>query len=126
MLNTLISVRFSNKQPIIINKQAVKDSLARVSVLANEKFKSVTLDIQQGIIKISANNPEHDEAIEELETDYAGEAITITFNAQYISDALSNIESENALLTVASNASSCFVDEPQQCEYKFIVMPVRI
>ena len=111
---------------IHIQKQILKEALTRVAILANEKFKGVTFDISPDSLKMSTHNPEHDEAEEELVIEYAGEAITIAFNAQYLLDAVSNLDSELAVLTIASNASSCFIDEPGDCGYKFIVMPMRL
>ncbi len=113
-------------EPISLPKLLLKDTLTRVAVLANEKFKGVTFDIAPGSMKISTHNPEHDEAEEDLTIDYQGELLSIAFNAQYLLDAVSNLDSDTAVLTIASNASSCFIDEPSQCEYKFIVMPMRL
>ena len=112
--------------PLHIQKQILKDALNRVSVLSNEKFKGVTLDITSDSLRISTHNPEHDEAEEELAIEYSGEPLSIAFNAQYLLDAVSNLDSELAVLTIASNASSCFIDEPNKCAYKFIVMPMRL
>ncbi len=111
---------------IHIQKQILKDALTRVAILSNEKFKGVTFDIAPDSLKISTHNPEHDEAEEELIIEYIGEPLTIAFNAQYLLDAVSNLDSELAVLTIASNASSCFIDEPGDCGYKFIVMPMRL
>jgi DNA polymerase III subunit beta len=113
-------------EPISLPKQELKETLTRVAVLSNEKLKGITFEITSGNIKISAHNPEHDEAEDEINIDYKGEPLTIAFNAQYVLDAVSNLDSETAVLTIASNASSCFIDEPSQCEYKFIVMPMRL
>jgi DNA polymerase-3 subunit beta len=112
--------------PIPIQKILLKDALTRVAVLSNEKFRGVTLDFVSDSLTISTHNPEHDEAEEELFVDYAGEPLSISFNAQYLLDAVSNIESELAVLTIASNASSCFIDEPNEYLYKFIVMPMKL
>lgn len=112
--------------PIHIQKQLLKDALTRVAILSNEKFKGVTLDITPDSLRISTHNPEHDEAEEELVIEYTGEPLSIAFNAQYLLDAVSNLDSELAVLTVASNANSCFIDEPNECVYKFIVMPMRL
>jgi len=104
----------------------LKDALTRVSILANEKFKGITFDISEGALRLNSHNPEHDEANEELIIEYQGEAISIAFNSQYVLDAVSNLDSELAVLTIASNASSCFIEEPEQQLYKFIVMPMRL
>jgi len=111
---------------IHIQKQLLKEALTRVAILSNEKFKGVTFDITPDSMKISTHNPEHDEAEEELFIEYTGEPLTIAFNAQYLLDAVSNLDSELAVMTIASNASSCFIDEPGDCGYKFIVMPMRL
>lgn len=113
-------------EPINLPKFALKDALTRVAVLANEKFKGVTLAISAGTLNISTHNPEHDEGEEELAIEYRGEDLTIAFNAQYLLDAVSNLDSDTAVLTIASNVSSCFIDEPEQNNYKFIVMPMRL
>ncbi|WP_020564660.1 DNA polymerase III subunit beta [Methylosarcina fibrata] len=112
--------------PIQIQKQPLKEALTRVAILSNEKYKGVTLDILPESIRISAHNPEQDEAEEELNIDYSGEPLTISFNAQYLLDAVTNLDSEQAVLTVAANASSCFINEPEELAYKFIVMPMRL
>ena len=112
--------------PMLIQKQVLRDALTRVAVLSNEKFKGVTLDISENLMKISTHNPEHDEAEEELLMQYQGESLSISFNSQYLLDAVSNLDSEMAVLTIASNASSCFIEEPDQSLSKFIVMPMRL
>jgi len=111
---------------IHIEKQLLKNALTRVAILSNEKFKGVTFDMTSDSLRISTHNPEHDEAEEELAIEYTGDPLSIAFNAQYLLDAVSNLDSEYAVLTIASNASSCFIDEPECCAYKFIVMPMRL
>ncbi len=111
---------------IHIQKHLLKDALTRVAILANEKFKGVTCEISDGLLKLSSHNPEHDEAEEELIIEYQGESISIAFNSQYLLDAVSNLDSELAVLTIASNSSSCFIEEPEEQLYKFIVMPMRL
>ncbi|MBE9490109.1 MAG: DNA polymerase III subunit beta [Bacteroidetes bacterium] len=111
---------------IQIQRQLLKDALTRVAILANEKFKGITFNVSDGLLKLNSHNPEHDEADEELIIEYKGEPLSIAFNSQYLLDAVSNLDSELAVLTIASNASSCFVEEPEQQPYKFIVMPMRL
>jgi len=112
--------------PIVIQKVLLKDALTRVAVLSNEKFRGVTLDFVSDSLRISTHNPEHDEAEEELFVEYSGEPLSISFNAQYLLDAVSNIDSDVTVLTIATNASSCFIDEPNDLLYKFIVMPMKL
>ena len=111
---------------IHIQRQLLKEALTRVAILSNEKFKGVSFDISLESLKISTHNPEHEEAEEELIIEYQGQPLTIAFNAQYLLDAVSNLDSELAVLTIASNLSSCIIEEPETQAYKFIVMPMRL
>ncbi len=112
--------------PVLIQTQLLKDALTRVSVLANEKYKGITLDISENLMKISAHNPEHDEAEEELVMQYSGEVISVSFNSQYLLEAVSNLDSEMMSLTIAANNSCCFIEEVENSPYKFIVMSMQL
>lgn len=131
----LIDARFpdfsrSFNQPFMnvirVNKQELKDALMRVEILSNEKYKGVNFDIDSCSLKLSTNNPEHDEAEEDVVIDYLGDSVSIAFNAQYMLDAVSNVDTEILELTIASNASVCFIEKPEQSLFRYIVMPMRI
>lgn len=111
---------------ISINRQMLKEALTRVSILANEKFKGVSIELGTDSLLISTHNPEHEEAEEQLSIEYSGEPLSIAFNSQYLLDAVSNIDSDWAVLTFASNASCCFIQEPDNDLYKFIVMSMLL
>jgi len=111
---------------IHVQKQILKDALTRVAILSNEKFRGVEFVIEGQNLKLSTNNPEHEEADDELAIEYQGEPLSVAFNSQYILDAVSNLDSEMAVLTVAENVSCCFIEESSEQNYKFIVMPMRI
>ena len=112
--------------PVIIQTQLLKEALTRVSVLANEKFKGITLNINENQMKITAHNPEHDEAEEELLMQYPGPALSVSFNSQYLLEAVSNLDSEMMSLTIAANNSCCFIEEIENPAYKFIVMSMQL
>ncbi|MBS3954531.1 MAG: DNA polymerase III subunit beta [Methylomicrobium sp.] len=113
------------RNPIYVQRQILKDALTRVAILSNEKFKGISLDISPNSLKITAHNPEHEEAEEELFIEYQDE-LTISFNAQYLLDAVSNMDSELAVISIASNLSSCIFEEPVAQPYRYIVMPMRL
>ena len=113
-------------ESIITHKLILKEALTRVAILSNEKYKGITLDITGDLLKISTHNPEHEEAEEELLIEYTGQPLRISFNSQYLMDAVSNLDSDMAQLTMAANGSSCFIEEPESSLLKFIVMPMRM
>lgn len=112
--------------PIHVQKDVLKDALTRVSILANEKFKGVEFVIDGNTLTISTNNPEHEEAEEQIAIEYQGQPLAIAFNSQYILDAVANLDSDLAVLTIAENSSCCFIEQPSEQQYRFIVMPMRL
>jgi DNA polymerase-3 subunit beta len=77
-------------------------------------------------MSITAHNPEHDEAEEEVSIDYKGHPYSISFNAQYLIDAVTHIDSDHIILVLTKNLSSCFINDPNNSNFQFIVMPMRL
>ena len=56
-------------------------SLQRAAILTSEKFKGVRVNIEPGTLRIASSNAEQEEAMEELEIDYGGDAFIAKLNA---------------------------------------------
>jgi len=114
------------KHSFTIDKQSFKSALSRVSILSNEKYKGIRLDLSNQLMTINANNPEQDEAIEEVMVDYEGDEMSMGFNSSYLMDALNVIESENVQVSFTDTNSSCLLENPTDKSSRFIIMPMRI
>lgn len=112
--------------PVVANRDALRQSLTRASILSNEKYRGVRLLLSKGNIKALAHNPEHEEAEESLEVEYGGEEMEIGFNVNYLLDAINAIKTEKLIMTVQSPDSSCLLlpDSEENCKY--VVMPMRL
>lgn len=111
---------------LYINKDLFKSALTRVAVLSTEKIKGVSLEVEGSTMKLQAQNPEHEEAEEELEVRLEGDDVSVGFNAAYLLDAINNIDSDEVKLSFTDAANSCLIEDPQNGKYKFIVMPMRL
>jgi len=109
-----------------INKLSFKSALSRVSILSNEKYKGIRLDLSSQLMTINANNPEQDEAEEEVVVDYTGDEMSMGFNSSYLMDALNVIESESVQVSFTDTNSSCLLENPNDKSSRFIIMPMRI
>jgi len=109
-----------------IGKDLFKSALTRVAVLSTEKIKGVSLEVEGGTMKLQAQNPEHEEAEEELEVRLEGEGLSVGFNAAYLLDAINNVDSDEVRLSFTDAANSCLIEDPQNQKYRFIVMPMRL
>jgi DNA polymerase-3 subunit beta len=101
-------------------------ALQRAAILTSEKFKGVRLNVEPGLLRIAASNAEQEEAKEELEIDYAGDAIDIGFNVTYLIDVLANMPQEMVKLELQDTNASALFSVPGETGFKYVVMPMRI
>ena len=104
----------------------INQALQRAAILSNEKFRGVRLVLGADQLKIICTNSEQEEAEEELEIDYKGEALDIGFNITYLLDVLHNLATERVLLAFGDANSSALITMPDRGDYKYVVMPMRI
>jgi DNA polymerase-3 subunit beta len=79
-----------------------------------------------GNLRIVCNNSEQEEAQEELELQYDGEALDIGFNITYLLDVLNNLNSETVQCSLGDANSSALITIPGNDNFKYVVMPMRI
>ena len=111
---------------VTADRELFRQALSRTSILSNEKYRGIRLNLEKNIIKIQAHNPEQEEADEEIEVDYNGGGLEIGFNVTYLLDVLSSVRSENIEITLSDSNSSCLLREPGTEQYRYVVMPMRL
>jgi DNA polymerase-3 subunit beta len=109
-----------------VARSLLLDALRRAEILSNDKFRSVRLVLDEGRLGVSCSNSEQEEAAEELEVDYHGEALDIGFNVQYLLEALSTLSSETVTLNLKDQNSSCLLTDRDNPGYRYVVMPMRL
>ena len=116
----------NHKNSITLGRVALLATLQRTAILTSDKFKGVRLNIEPGTLRVASNNAEQEEAVDELDIDYAGDSIEIGFNVTYLIDALSNMEQEMVKLELSDGNSSALFTIPDNATFKYVVMPMRI
>jgi DNA polymerase-3 subunit beta len=116
----------NHKNAVTLGRAPLLASLQRAAILTSEKFKGVRINIEPGTLRIASSNAEQEEAKEELEVDYAGDAIEIGFNVTYLMDALGNMPQEMVKIELQDTNSSALITIPEQAGFKYVVMPMRI
>jgi len=116
--------KYSNQ--LRISRTLIQQALQRAAILSNEKFRGVRFVLTEKNLNIISSNSEHEEAQEEIETDYHGDAIDIGFNVNYLMDGLNNIISEEAIFSFGDPNSSILITTEDNLEFRYVVMPMRI
>jgi DNA polymerase-3 subunit beta len=116
----------NHKNSVTLGRAPLLASLQRTAILTSEKFKGVRLNIEPGTLRVASNNAEQEEAVDELDIDYGGDAIEIGFNVTYLIDALANMDQDMVKIELADSNSSALVTNPEDANFKYVVMPMRI
>lgn len=109
-----------------VNRVAILTAMQRASILSNEKYRGIRMVLSEDNIKLISTNTEQEEAEEELEISYKQDSLDIGFNVTYLIDVLNNTQQENINFSFADANSSCLITIPEDNDYKYVVMPMRI
>lgn len=111
---------------IVMERETLRRALARASILSNEKYKGVRLLLDKGTLGIQAHNPEQEKAEEELEVDYNGDSVDIGFNVSYLIEVLDAVSGSQIKLTLKDTNASALLQDPENEEALYVVMPMRL
>jgi len=116
----------ANTRRFAVPRELLAAALQRAAILTTDKFKGVRVVLGAGSLKINSTNSDQEDAQEELEVDYAGEALDIGFNVTYLLDVLANLKSEQVCFALGDALGSALITMPDSEKFKYVVMPMRI
>ncbi len=111
---------------VLIDREVLKQALQRVAILSNEKYKGIRLNFESDSLTIQTNNPEQEEAEEEIVVEYNGDSIEIGFNVAYLQDVLSSLDSDKVEIALRDGNSSGLITGIGTPDCKYVVMPMRL
>jgi DNA polymerase-3 subunit beta len=114
------------KNNFTIGRDALLRSLQRAAIMTSDKFKGVRCIVTPGSMKVSSTNADQEEAVEEIEIDYGGDSVDIGFNVTYLLDVLNNLKSDSINIALGDANSSALITVPDNADFKYVVMPMRI
>jgi len=114
------------KNHVTIARLTLMQAMNRAAILTNEKFRGVRVVLGDNSLKLMAANAEQEEAQEEIEVEYSGDAIDVGFNVGYLLDVLNNVHCEDIQWSFNDANSSALITVPGNDRFKYVVMPMRI
>ena len=115
-----------NDKTLVADRESLRQSLGRTSILSNEKYRGIRLSLTPGSLKILAHNPEQEEAEEEIGVEFEGGKLDIGFNVTYLLDALNALEGEKVRIDLSDPNSSCLIRDASGDSGEYVVMPMRL
>jgi DNA polymerase-3 subunit beta len=114
------------ERSVVLSTEDFRRALRRVALLSSERSKAVKLELSDGHLVISSNSPDLGEAREEIDVDFAGEGITIGFNARYLMDALSTIRAKEVRFGLQNELAPAQLVPTDDEDTLAVVMPMRV
>jgi len=115
-----------HKNRMQVEREPLRQALQRAAILSNEKFRGVRWVLTDGSLKIVSSNADQEEAQEELEVRYGGDALDIGFNVNYLLDVLNNVPGNELECAFGDSSSSALISYASEKGFKYVVMPMRI
>lgn len=131
---SLVAEQYPNYQKVIptewyatirFNKGAILHALRRMSVLAGGENNGVVMNIQGSLMTMYSVDVELGEANEELEIQYDGPDVEISFNVNYLIAAIEVIKEEDVLFRLSNQKKATIITGADSEEYMALVMQLR-
>jgi DNA polymerase-3 subunit beta len=118
----------SNDKRIDFDRDRLSSAIRRVRLLSNERSKAVKFVMGADQVEITSSTPEVGEAHEVLAVDYQAGAMQICFNADYVDNFLSVVETEQVQLEFKDEMSQAVMKPvgAEGYEYTYVIMPMRV
>jgi DNA polymerase-3 subunit beta len=114
------------KNNFTLGRDQLLRSLQRAAIMTSDKFKGVRCIVTPGSMKVSSTNADQEESVEEIEIDYGGDSVDIGFNVTYLLDVLNNLKCDQVNIALGDANSSALITIPDNTDFKYVVMPMRI
>lgn len=110
------------------SRNELKQAFSRTAILSNEKYRGVRLLLTNGLLTLVANNPEQEEAEEQVSVDYTGEPLEVGFNVSYLTDVANVISTDSIKITLSDANSSALLEaaSDNEADALYVVMPMRL
>ncbi|NAW64234.1 DNA polymerase III subunit beta [Photobacterium halotolerans] len=106
--------------------EELRQAFSRAAILSNEKFRGVRVNLINNEMRITANNPEQEEAEEVLDVDFQGDELEIGFNVSYILDVLNTLKCDQVRISMTDATASTLIEDVADSDALYVVMPIRL
>ncbi|MEM6683623.1 MAG: DNA polymerase III subunit beta [Pseudomonadota bacterium] len=135
MTSKLIDAAYPDYQRVIpkqndialsVGRDEILAGVERVATLASDKTRAVKFHLSGNMLKLLVSNPDAGSAEEELEVDFAGEALEVGFNSRYLTDILAQVDGDAIEIRFADANAPTLMQDPSDEGVLFVLMPMRV
>ncbi|MBN1808458.1 MAG: DNA polymerase III subunit beta [Planctomycetes bacterium] len=109
-------------EKVKVQRDILQAALRRAALVTTEETRSVRMDMEDGVIKVSARDAEVGTAEEEIAAETPKGRIEVAFDPRYLREGISKLRDSTVRLEVKDSESAGVVREPG---YTYVLMPIR-
>ena len=113
-----------SNERVVIGREALLETVRRVSLLSSDKSNSVKLVFSENRIEVTANSPDVGEAQESMDVIYQGPPMQIAFNPEFLQAPLRNLDSDDVYLDLIDEMSPGVLRI--EGTFLYVLMPMRV
>ena len=118
-------ILFRDITTLIKDENAFAETIDRVSTVSIEKFRTVKLDISNGLCIVSSFGQEKSAGTEQIKVKYTGPNININFNAKYILDVLNLFKTGDVSIIFSENTAPTILKSANNKDSIYLIMQMR-
>ncbi len=115
-----------NDKLLKLDPKSFYEGVDRVATIATEKTRAVKMGLEPDKVTLSVTSPDNGTAAEELAADYSSEGFEIGFNANYLKDILSQIDSDTVEMHLADAGAPTLIRKDEKSPALYVLMPMRV
>ncbi len=113
-----------SNERVVISREALLETVRRVSLLSSDKSNSVKLVFSENRIEVTANSPDVGEAQESMDVIYQGPPMQIAFNPEFLQAPLRNLDTNDVYLDLIDEMSPGVLRI--EGTFLYVLMPMRV
>ena len=115
-----------NDKELKMDRASFANAVDRVSTISSERGRAVKLQLTEGQIVLSVNNPDSGTAEEEVAVGYSEDPLDIGFNSRYLLDITNQLTGEEAVFMLSDPGSPTLIRDSADSDAIYVLMPMRV
>ena len=115
-----------NDKLLRLDPKSFYEGVDRVATIATEKTRAVKMGLDADKVTLSVTSPDNGTAAEEIAAEYKSDGFEIGFNANYLKDILSQIDSDLVELHLADAGAPTLIRRDENSPALYVLMPMRV
>ncbi|MCB1458006.1 MAG: DNA polymerase III subunit beta [Nitratireductor sp.] len=115
-----------NDKELVMDRATFASAVDRVSTISSERGRAVKLQLSDGALVLTVNNPDSGSATEELAVGYSSDPLEIGFNSRYLLDITNQLSGEETVFMLADSGSPTLIRDSGESGAIYVLMPMRV